>query len=244
MGNSFARYTVAADGTIEPTALQHVGCARDARLAYNAFLAHYGAAGGGRPRYDAAVIARHGDRQDCKRPGVVWPDRCAECRYAQAAIDKANAPKAKADKAADPLDMEYLAGAAFRSVFRRSGPVGNGFIYKISHYKRNGAQPVATDNQYNEGEYRTLTDARAAGNTWATPVSIWYVNGIAIVCQPYLASPGGDVKAGELDKPVLGELDGVYGARKVRHLPDMHGGNYRATRTGRIRVTDLGPVVW
>lgn len=231
------RYTVHPDGHVEPLALQHVGCIRDARLAYNAFLAD-NAAGAGRrrqadPQYARDLLARHAGRpQGCNRPNVAPGALCGECIQAQATLDALVAP-AVADDLPDRADMAQIGSGAFRRVYRRSGAVGSRFVYKVSHYKAQNGKPVERDNQYNEGEYCRLTDERAAGHTWATPISIFYVNGIAIVAMPFVPQASGACKPGEYNR-----------LPAAIRREDMHGQNYRATATGRLRVTDLGPVRW
>lgn len=234
MGHKFAdRYIVKPDGTVEPTALQHVGCTRDARMAYNAFVRDNGKNArdwqddGGTARHEA-VLARHAGRPErCNRPGVMRGDLCGDCIRANEYIAAKVAPAPVKVPSDDGGDMARLSAGAFRTVFRRPG---GKFVYKVSHYKARAGAPVKRDNKYNEGEYRRLTDERDLGHTWATPVGIYYVEGIAVLAMPYVPQGGDACKPGERDK--------------VRHLPDMHGNNYRATASGRIRVTDLGPVDW
>lgn len=240
-----ARYTVEADGRIEPAALQHVGCQRDARAAVALFVKERAGRGAG------AVAAapddprqRHADRLAAGQrvPGHD-PDNGIECdRCVNAAVDALQAqvnaqvePQPRKGRKAPKNDadlignMRQIGGGAFRTAYHRPD---SKWIYKVSHYHARNGKPVADDNKYNEGEYREMMDRKTAGQTWAPPVGIWYVDGIAVIAMPYYPQDGRN--ADDRQRAMVHGLG----------LPDMHGGNYRLTVKGRLRVTDLGPVQW
>lgn len=132
-----------------------------------------------------------------------------------------------------------------RGAFRTCYASADGkWVYKVAN-RAHGRQgdDAAQWNKYNEGEYQALTEARQrTGRMAYSPVGLFYVDGIAVVSMPYYPTSGRSAGAEAHDK-FHAILEAWRNETGERH-EDMHDGNWRVTRKGQVRITDLGPVVW
>lgn len=117
------------------------------------------------------------------------------------------------------------------------------FVYKLRATDFWDVATLASQNAANVSEYRTMDAlARFKGTrTYASPVALYFVRGVAIIAM--LARTSGDgstIDACKRDAMFAAFRE--FRAHTGQHIGDMHNGNYRATPTKRPRATDVGVV--
>lgn len=118
-------------------------------------------------------------------------------------------------------------------------------VYKL---RTSGWHDVATlvaQNAANVSEYRTMSAlaAHKSTRTYASPVAVFYVHGVAVIAMLARTTGDGNVIAECKRRAMLDAFAAFTRATGV-HIGDMHNGNFRATPTKRPRVTDVGAVYW
>lgn len=143
-------------------------------------------------------------------------------------------------------ELPHLGNGAMRDVFTPSA--ASSVVYKI---------PRRGGNVANESEYLAMTRYRIGGNMWASGCAIYYVLDGAVIATSDgtltlpTGLPAGTVAVLAMRKyPTAGHGADMATRQKAHrlgmahNLRDFHDDNWRVTAKGRIRVTDLGDVIW
>jgi hypothetical protein len=107
------------------------------------------------------------------------------------------------------------------------------YVYKVTRPGRDGDRRVDRGRKLNlVAEAAWSASLRKAGVRGIPPVSLWIIDGVAVLSMPYYPEPGGyDLTDAEADY-----IDRLYGLG----LDDLHEGNYRRDKRGAMWIIDLG----
>ncbi len=111
--------------------------------------------------------------------------------------------------------------AGFATMADMARPAG-GYCYKVGN------------RAANEAEYIACHALRAVEGSIAPPTRILYLDGACVLIMPLYRSDSDGISP-----PANARFRAVT---RQHFIPDMHGGNRRATRDGHCRITDLGHV--
>lgn len=105
------------------------------------------------------------------------------------------------------------------------------YVYKIACRDFDGSR----DNWMIEHEFEKYEHLNAAGHRWAPPTSLYTVDGVAVMAQPFY-TPGDDL---DCYSPRYQRLERkAYALERKGLVWDQHSGNWAATKRGELRIID------
>lgn len=93
------------------------------------------------------------------------------------------------------------------------------------------------DNYANESEHENCQRYRAEGAAWAPPTSLYYVDGVAVLAMPFY--PFGAYTSGTKSSWQERAQERIDLIMEEHYIEDLHEYNWRLTRQGHLRITDL-----